>query len=120
MDDAKLIRQTASAFEEYLIMNRDCASGPLDDIKLLASWYDDVVPDLPGTYAKALANRAIEEFGPDGEKLQSCEGCSEEELKDDLKSCDFASLEGWLDTYFSSGELVMLDLILWEAHKKGY
>jgi len=120
MDNEQMLRQSAAAFEEYLTMTRDYAPDPLDDIKLLAAWYDDVEPDLPGTYARTLVNRVIEEFGPYGEGFKGCEGCSEEELKDDLKSCDFINLESWLDTYFSSGELVMLDLILWEAHKKGY
>ncbi|MCP4116594.1 MAG: hypothetical protein GY737_14535 [Desulfobacteraceae bacterium] len=107
MDDKKMIQQTAAAFEDHLTRVRDYAEDPLDDLKALATWLD-IEPGEPGTFAQDLADRAIKEYGPEGDSLL-------DRYMDELHDHDFEALKGWIETYLHDHELVMLDVILWVA-----
>jgi len=100
-----MLLQTAEAMEEYLTEALGNNNALVNDLKLLSVWVKDVEPGRPGTLAMAIVDQAIKEYGFNCDKLA-------EDLVFELYSANLNDLREWVGCAFKSGELLMLDVIL--------
>lgn len=111
MDSRKLILQTAEAAEEYLTTGLNNSERLMNDLKLLAAWVTDIEPGTPGTFAAAVVDAAIKEYGPECDNI-------DEDLIDDLSTHELEGLKHWADYTFDHAERLLLDIILWDARAR--
>jgi len=106
-----MINQMAAAMGEFLTTGMNNSSDLMDDLKLLAGWVRDIGPWTPGNFAIAAMDAAIEEYGADCGNLR-------DDLVEHLSTHNIQSLKDWIGYTFNDGELLMLDIVLWNARGK--
>ncbi|MBI9090163.1 MAG: hypothetical protein JEZ12_13185 [Desulfobacterium sp.] len=111
---SNFIAQMADAAEYILDVNERLSLKPVEDLKTLALWYNQEVESggEAGSYAMALAEKAIEDFGIYGEWFQDMEeGCCEEDLLDDLNDHEFCGHKAFIEE-LNDQLKILVDLIL--------
>lgn len=110
MDSTEIIHRTAEAFEQSLVYGK-YNTVLVDDLKLLATWVEDIGPGKPGTRAIDVMETAIKQFGPTCDDLR-------DDLMEMLSSYELESLASWLGYTFSAEQFLLLDLVLWSARDR--